>query len=393
MVLNRYLPIVGGAEIQAAQLSNALKERGHNIQIVTRRLTPDLLSQEMINDIPVRRLSPIGLSHMANALIIGRLIAFFIKNRKEYDLIHVHNIGPIGIAAIVAGSLLRKPVILKAPGYGGLRRKDTSVIQPSIYSLLLRRFILPPALWNTILRRASAIIAISQEILQEGLALGFGDLMANIPNGVDTVKFRPVDSQEAKFALRQRLELPQDKTLLLFSGRLAQGKRVDVLLNALPQILKHHPECHVLLAGSGHMQQDSSEDRLRQMAHDLDIADHITFLGKIENIPEHLQAANIYVFPSEHEGMPNAILEAMATGLPIVASRIGGVIDLLDDDSAWLNPVGDHQAFAQSVCYILDNPDEARRRGEFVRQLTEKTYSIQAITEQYETLYYRLLKR
>jgi glycosyltransferase involved in cell wall biosynthesis len=222
-----------------------------------------------------------------------------------------------------------------------------------------------------------------------GRSLGLENLV-HIPNGVDTGRFCPVN-QEQKGVLRERLGLLTGGKLVLFSGRLVMRKRADVLLAALPSVLNKHPDCCVLIAGSGQLQQDDVEGQLREMVRKLDINHHVRFLGQVNGIEDYLNAADVFVFPSEHEGMPNAVLEAMATGLPIVASRIGGVTDLVDDEIAWLVPPGDSDALGETLCTVLDDPDEAVRRGRLVRERAEHDFSLSAIASRYEQLYLRLI--
>jgi glycosyltransferase involved in cell wall biosynthesis len=381
MLLNRYLPVIGGAEIQAAQLCGELKRRGHYIQIITRRLTHNLLPVEIIDGLPVRRLSPVGLSHLANAVIVGRLIWHLLRHRNEFDIIHVHTIGPLGLAAIIAGQITRKPVILKVPGYGGLKRQDAVGIQPSRYSRFMRRFVLPPVLWRVILRRAAAIIAISREIFDEGCDIGLEGSMVNIPNGVDAARFHPL-SQEEKAHLRKELNLPRDRRLLIFCGRLVTGKRVDVLLSALPSVLQQHPDCHVLLAGSGRLQHDDDEVNLRQMVDDL-IADASNFWAMCR--ANTICALLTFSWPSERKDAERR--SAMATGLPIVANRGD---DLVDEESAWLVQPGDSDALSEAIIAVLDDEAEAARRGKSALDTVLRRFSLHAVATSYEDLYTRL---
>lgn len=111
MLNNRYLPAVGGAEMQASQLNAQLQQRGHTVQVITRRLQADWPTHERINGIEVRRVSPVGLSHRANALIVLRVLVYLLRHARAFDVIHVHGIGPIGLAAVVETSLTIRFVV------------------------------------------------------------------------------------------------------------------------------------------------------------------------------------------------------------------------------------------------------------------------------------------
>ncbi len=388
MLLDRYLPVIGGAEVLASHLSQTLIASGHQVEVITRRLYRDLPARDVVEGVPVRRLSPVGLSRLANALMVFRMMAFLLMEGGRYDVWHVHGVGPIGLAALLIGPLRRRPVFLTPLAYGNLTRRDPSGIIPPAYTRLVRRFLLPAWLWNRILQRAAGIGVISAQIGAEAEALGLGAKTMVIPNGVDLSLFHPV-SADQKRQIAEQLSLPTEHPLLLFVGRLVALKRPEVLIDALPLLLERHPDCHVLLAGSGSLQVDSVEEALRTRVETLGVSSHVTFLGAVTNMAAYYQAADVFVFPSEQEGLPVAVLEAMASGLPIVASRIAGVTDLVDDDTAWLVPVGDSDALAEAVADALAHPDLAARRGEAVCARAEADYSIGAIAEAYLRLYAR----
>lgn len=385
MVSDRYLPIVGGAERQASQLITQLQARGHTVRVVTRRIDTSLPQQDMIQNVSIRRLSPIGLSHRANALIVFRLFFFLVMNARHYDVVHAHTLGPIGLAAILSRLVTRKPVILKIASQGDVIREDGT---RSRYSHWVRRVLIPPWLWRFILNRASAIIAISQALYDEARGFGLKNVAA-IPNGVDTERFSHLTRAQA----RERLGLAEDQRYLLFTGRLIRLKRLDVLLDAMPHILAQYPHCHILIAGSGEQQKESTESALHAQAERLGLAERVHFLGLRDDVPVLLRAADVYVFTSETEGLPNAILEAAAAKLPIVATRINGVTDILDNDNAWLVPVGDAPALAQAVCDVLGDESLAQMRAHHAYQHILSVFSLEAVTQRYEMLYVEITRR
>lgn len=385
MISDRYLPVVGGAERQASQLIAQLQARGHNVRVVTRRIHADLPQEETLQGVSVRRLSPIGLSHRANALMVFRLWFFLVRQARHYDLIHAHTMGPVGLAAILARLVTRKPVILKIASGGDVRREDGT---RSRYSRFLRRYVIPPWLWRLILGRASRIVAMSRALYQEAVDFGLANVTL-IPNGVDIARFTGSTRQGA----RQALGLDAAKHYLVFTGRLVQLKRVDVLLDALPHILAQYPHCHALIVGSGDQQQESTQQALHAQAERAGLTEHVHFLGMREDVAMLLRAADVFVFTSEREGLPNAILEAAAAELPIVATRIDGVSDILDDDSAWLVPAGDPAALAQAVCAALGDAPLAQARAARAHQRIVSAFSLEAVVQRYEALYAEVTHR
>lgn len=389
-ISNRYLPVVGGAERQLALLASALKERGHQITIITRHISDTLPFHETIDDIPVYRLRPTGLGKLANALIIPRLITYLLANRNHFDIIHCQSIGPAAIASVIAGQLLNKPVILRVATAGDIARQRIHT-KTSAYTNFMRRYIVTPKIWHGILNKADTIIALSQELVEEAQENNIQTPVINLGNGVNTQVFHPI-SQAMQNNIRVNLGLPINIPILFTTGRLVERKRLDVLIDAMPYIIQNNPDTILLIAGSGSYQADSVEGFLKEQVKTLNLGNHVQFLGLIDNVADYLKASNVFVFPSAKEGMPNAVLEAMAAGKPIVASRIGGVVDLVDDSCAYLLPVGDVNGFAQSIIEALAQPDIASAKATQAQKRVQTHFSVEAIADAYLKLYHALLR-
>ena len=390
MLLDRYLPVIGGTELQASRLATALQARGHSINIVTRRLTVDLPAKETVNGIQVHRLSPVGLSHFANVVIIGRVFLYLVSQRQNYDLIHVHGVGPLGLAALLATKLTHKPVLIKVAAYGNLSRIDHAGIVPNRYTRFVRRILLPPWLWNWWLHQASAIVVLGRETVNEALGLGLGDRTVHIPNGVDTSRFSPLPLPE-RVALRHRLGIADDERILLFTGRLVRGKGLDTIVEALPELVKKMPHIRLWLAGSGALQSDNVTEELQQAIVQLGLTDKVQFLGAVSQVEQYLQAADLFIFPSRKEGMPNALLEAMACGLPVIASDIDGVRDVAEDEIIRFFPVGDSNTLAKVILDAVSAPEATVVAAERARQHVETAFSLSSVAREYEAVYHALI--
>ena len=142
--------------------------------------------------------------------------------------------------------------------------------------------------------------------------------------GVNTSRFSTEGTQEQRLEKRRQLGLPEDAYVLLTVGELTKRKNQKVILDALAQL--NDPTVHYVLCGKG-----DQREALKQQAQTLGIADRVHFLGYRLDVPEIYRTADCFAFSSIHEGLPFALIEAMASGLPIVASRIRGNIDLIDD--------------------------------------------------------------
>jgi glycosyltransferase involved in cell wall biosynthesis len=388
MVLNRYLPIKGGAEIQAHLLCRQLIARGHHVHIITRKIDSALPTDDVIDGIPIHRLAPVGLGHIANVVMFFRMLVFLLWHAQNYDVLHVHSIGPVGLATLLTGKLTNTPTVIKIPTYGDISRSGTTHSQ---FTHFIRRYILPQYLWQRILGLADAMVILSDEIMTEAHHAGLSHNIHRIPNGVDLAQFHPIEHAQ-KQAIRATLSIADNHFVMFFSGRLVHRKRVDMLIDAFTQIAHHYPNCHVIIAGTGHNQHDSVEDTLHQRVHEYKLTQRVSFLGdiEIENVADYLQAVDCFVFPSEREGLPNAILEAMACGLPIIASRIDALTALLSDETAYFVDVGNVDHLAHMLAYVLDHPDEAQYKARNAA-IRAQQYAITRVTNTYEALYRKLL--
>ncbi len=170
---------------------------------------------------------------------------------------------------------------------------------------------------------------------------------------------------------------------------LREEKRIDVLINAAPQILARFPDAHFLIAGDG-----TCRESLVALAGQLGITDRVTFLGHRDDVPAVLAQADMFVLPSRSEALPNSVIEAMASGLPVVASRVGGIPELVDDGkTGYLVPPGDPNALADALARLLEDPRRSAELGRAGRIKIEQNYSFDRMVEQMETLYVTELDR
>ena len=164
---------------------------------------------------------------------------------------------------------------------------------------------------------------------------------------------------------------------------LREEKRIDVLVSAAPAILARHPQAEFLIAGDG-----PCREPLVARARDLGVLNRFQFLGHRDDVPAVLAQADVFVLPSRSEASPNSVIEAMAAGLPVVASDVGGIPELVDDGrTGYLVAPGDVNALARGVIGLLDAPDRVEAFGVAARRRIEQTYSFDRMVEQFETLY------
>lgn len=228
-------------------------------------------------------------------------------SRQGYDLIDAHYFYPDGVAAVRLAQHLGKPVVVTARG------TDINLI--ARYRFPRRQII-----WAA--NQADAVVAVSNALKESLVALGVAeDKITVLRNGVDLERFHPLGRSvlQGKF----RLKTP----VWLFAGHLVSLKGVDIVITALANI----PDVTLLIAGIG-----PEERRLRQLADSLEVAHRIRFLGEVSHpeLCEYYNVADVLVLASSREGMPNVVLEALACGTPVIATRAGGSLELVSSPEA-----------------------------------------------------------
>jgi glycosyltransferase involved in cell wall biosynthesis len=205
-----------------------------------------------------------------------------------------------------------------------------------------------------------------------------------IQNGIDLAPYVAPPIPEERVRLRRALGLGAEDVAIGSVGLLWRAKGQEHLLRALARL----QDVVVFLVGSG-----ADEKPLRDLAVDLGITGRVRFLGWRDDVRQLLQAVDLYVQPSLTEGLPLAVVEAGAAGLPIVASDVGGIPEIITHGAnGLLVPPGDPQALAQAIQKLIEDPQMARRLGDAARQAAFERFSAEAMAERYMQLYERLLR-
>ena len=208
---------------------------------------------------------------------------------------------------------------------------------------------------RTALRHMDHVVAVSEAMRRTLIGAGIAPKrIAVAPNAVDATIFRPGDGTR----LRKELSIEKDTLVIAAAGRLSPEKGHRYLVEGFAHVRSRLP-CHLLLAGDG-----PERPVLESLVLSLGLRTVTTFVGWHSDVREVYWAADVVCLPSLREGMPNAVLEAMACGKPVVGSDVGGVRELLaDNESGILVPPGDPQALARAVTRIVEDPELAERMG------------------------------
>lgn len=209
-----------------------------------------------------------------------------------------------------------------------------------------------------------------------------------IHNGVDTARFRP--QEELRRSMRQRLGIAPDEFCIGAVGRLEPVKDIATLLRAAAQMPGLARGCRLLIAGDG--REATALGELAQSIPELKL--RTQFVGEIQEIPEFLNALDVYVLPSLFEGICNSLLEAMAVGVPVVATATGGNPEVvIDGQSGLLFPVADAAALAAILERLRLQSDLRARLGEQARLRIRDHFSLESMVAGYEELYTALARK
>ncbi len=388
-----YYPVVGGGETQARLLAEGLTTNGHSVIVLTRRSDATLKGQENYSAVSVCRLAPVGSGQLKKwGLLISSLPAL-ARLHDQYDLIFVSGYRIIGLTAVLVGKLFGKPVVLKADSQGemsgeffdsGLRKFGAS-----LSSLPFRLFL---GFRNIIVRKADAFSAISTEIASEWTSNGVPlHKIHLIPNGVDTTRFTPANAEQ-KTLLREKLILSPAAIIAIYTGRLVSYKGLPLLLKVWDEIRCKHENAILLLAGTGGLDIHNCEAQLHDYVTSASLEKNVRFLGAVENIPEYLQAADLFVFPTENDAFPSSLIEAMACGLPVVTTPVGAIKAIvMHQESGLIVQPGNHQQLYEALITIISDKTLASSLGSAGRRIVEELYSAKNTIGKYLSLFESIL--
>jgi glycosyltransferase involved in cell wall biosynthesis len=351
---------IGGYELAAVAQAKALAERGLSVLLVTQQTRAAPLWEDEPN------LSIIRLEQRWKRLLVElafRLSALLVGRRGNLAAIHCQTFSETSAIAVIVGRALGLPVVVRVATEEDVREFHAARDWKS------------RILFAT-LRRASVFVAVSSAIRDELYELGFPrDRVVLRPNGVDVDRFRPASPWE-RAESRRTLGLPADRALIGCVGRLVERKGIDVLIRALATLLRASHAVDLCVVGDGPLRAE-----LEALARTLGVAERITWAGEQSDVKPWLAAFDLFCFPSRLEGSPNALLEAMATALPVVASRIGGVVDCVEPErSGVLVPPDDPESLAAAIERLMRNPGTCRELGERARERVVERFSLADVT-------------
>ncbi|MDK2970927.1 MAG: hypothetical protein PWP23_682 [Candidatus Sumerlaeota bacterium] len=311
----------------------------------------------------------------------GRLRAWarrLVRRSDRPDVIHTHLLWPDLAMRLVGRELQGIPLLSTCHGLHALDEKGR--LNGLLYRLLERMT----------RRRCAAWVAISEHVRQGLLASGYPEAKVHlIPNGVDCVQVHPL-SEPRRVEIRDLLDVEPDSPLIVAAGTLRELKGHDVLIDAMPAILAQHPSARLFIFGDGPL-RDEYRARVERMG----LGGHVKLIGLLcTMLPEVLATADVVVHPSRIEAFGLVAGEAQAGGTPVVASRVGGLPEIVrDGETGFLVESGRADQVAEKVCLLLADPEKRLVMGAAGRAFVNEFFEIGDTAEGYLELWKRLSGR
>lgn len=315
--------------------------------------------------VKVHSLSPHKFLPFYLASIPWRLLA------DKPDILHCHLI-PSNIIAKPIGALLGVPVVINHDHTNDTRRADSPLL------LALDRFS------NRFANHIVAVSASCRDFLITRESIPERDVTL-VPNAIDLRRFSPAGTQRNE--ARASLGLPASARVVAGVGRLNPQKNFALFLDIAAQLAPRFSDLHFLLAGDG-----PEEKMLREKAATLGISDRVTFSGYVADTRQVYLAADVLLMPSRYEGLPMTLLEAMAMGLPVVASQLDGIAEVIGDGrEGFLAPSDDAALFVERTAALLQDGELSSRIAKNARAKIEASFSVERMTSAVEEIYDRFL--
>ena len=357
---------LGGAQEVVLNLATCGNQQRFSHEVATMHGRGVYWDRMQVLGIPLHSLSP----HKYLPWYAASLPALLLRGR--FDILHCHLVAS-NIVAKPLGRLCRVPVILNHDHTNDDYRANE------------RLRLALDALSN---RLASHIIAVSDScrrflIVRERVP---SEKITLIQNAIDLRRFSAACGTRSE--ARKALGLPDNCPVIAGVGRLNPQKNFSLFIRVAAEVLKRHPRAAFVLAGDG-----PEEGLLRKLALECGVAERLHFCGYVSDARQVYLSADVVLMPSLFEGLPMSLLEAMAMRVPVVASALDGIAEVVDDGrDGFLVPSGDAQLFCERVCELIGNPSLAAELGAAASEKIALRFSSERMCSEVERVYDRFLK-
>lgn len=356
-----FWPSIGGVEVLATRLLPALRQRGHEIEVLADRFAPHLPDEACFERLPVHRLpflAALAGKDLQEQVQIGQRVAA-IKRRFAPELIHLNALNPSAWYHLHSGVAYGSPLLV------------------SLHAEWPGDSIGPETLFGRILRSADWVVCCSSFLRRE-----FCRLVPELASRLSVV-YGGLDAPAAVSA-PPRTDAPR----LLCLGRIAEEKGFDIALRAMPKILRRFPAAHLVVAGDGPARSD-----LEALARELGLGDAVDFLGWVppQEVPELMKQITLVAVPSRQEAFGLTALEAAMMARPVVAARVGGLPEIVaHGHTGLLVEAEDAGELAGAIMSLLGDSGRMAEMGRSARDRAAKLFSWESYIDAYDSLYSHL---
>jgi glycosyltransferase involved in cell wall biosynthesis len=401
-----FYPIHGGGTLRFLRYFPELRKRGVNTRVVT--ATPKAsklidadyvrdwqrypigatIPAEPVNGVPIHRIRLPEKKGWRRLILFNREIVRFCR-QPGYSPHVVQLFQALPHRSIPWLMRLRSSGIAVCYAYTSPAKMQANVIKRFIRRLWLRE----------LSRHLNCIIAVSAEMGRHAQMLGLKSRVEVIPNGVDLKRFRPAaDGDSQRRALRESLGMSGSSTLISTVGSIIPRKGTDLLLEAWVKLAMRSPRTHLAIVGTrfqpGHSEAGEFEKKIAALVAASGAADRVHFPGFVKNIESYLRASDLFIFTPLKEGMPNVVLEAMASAVPVVLTPFPTLSeDLGQAGREFLLVERQPEALAAEVERLIRNPEYRRDLGRRGRRWVEQTMDLEQVLDRYAALYRELARR
>jgi N-acetyl-alpha-D-glucosaminyl L-malate synthase BshA len=348
---------LAGLEIAAYNIAKHLSKRNHEVHVIT-TLDKGLLRESTEECFFVHRFKTSDIPILRTVLY--SIKSFFAVKKANPDIVHIQTIY-LSLSGLLIKKFLHKPYVV----YG----RGSDVYLPWRFKNSISK---------PILKNADAVIALTEDMKKEIQKICNRNVFV-IPNGIDLKRFENLSKED----LRSKLEIKEEK-IIMFVGTLRPVKGVRYLIEAMKIITDKSKNSRLFIVGDG-------EERgyLENLVRNLNLEKYVKFVGKVPNeeVPEYMAASDVFVLPSLSEGFGIVNLEAMASGLPIVATNVRGLPEIIKDgENGFLVEPKNPEQIAGRVLLLLEN-DELRERISKDNKQEIRKYSWKSVVEKLEKVY------
>ena len=376
MVTGAYFPELSGGGLQARAVVRALRSRV-NFLVLTTSIQPELPAYADDEGVPICRIF-VRVGQRASELLAAlKTIAFFVRTQHRFEVVNLHGFSRKAILVHRLARLTGKRFVLTLQTGGHDEPDAARALGAQAFHAYAD---------------ADLVISVSPALSRAYVAGGLPEVkLRHVSNAVDTGRFRPASAAE-RLALRRELGLPVDRRLVLFVGYFSGDKRPGLLYEAWRRLDARSSTTLVFVGATDSKYKEVDPTIAETIRRDAAAGGHtadVVFVPPTTDIEKYYRACDVYVLPSRREGLPIALLEAMASGLACVASRLPGSTDAIIDNgvSGLLVDVDDVQGFSDAIARLIADVDAAQRMGVAARASIVERYSIANTAERWLDAY------